>query len=197
MNSLTEWKWGETPSGQWVSFIDAEAEVEKARREARLQGIQEAGSIRLDREQAARADERERIVRELTAAREKAIDGKHSDTWLGGFGEAERIVRADRSPCDCGCIDRHFVSSTGICQCSCHDADVYHYGMAGVHPLDIDILKEPTHFTGFAVKPKPLEKLFFTDSEWDGQLYRKFNALVDAVNDLVRRLNEISPGNRP
>ena len=157
---------------------EADAAIEKARREGFHQG-------------------EERIVRELTAAREKAIDGKHSDTWLGGFGEAERIVRADRSPCDCGCIDRHFVSSTGICQCSCHDADVYHYVMAGVHPLDIDILKEPTHFTGFAVKPKPLEKLFFTDSEWDGQLYRKFNALVDAVNDILRRLDEISPGNRP
>ena len=33
-------------------------------------------------------------------------------------------------------------------------------------------------------EPKPLEKLFFTDSEWDGQLYRKFNALVDVVNEL-------------
>jgi hypothetical protein len=148
---------------------EADAAIEKARREGFHQGENHF-------EKSIRADERERIVRELTAAREKAIDGKHSDTWLGGFGEAERIVRADRSPCDCGCIDRHFVSSTGICQCSCHDADVY---------------------LQFPQEPKPLEKLFFTDSEWDGQLYRKFNALVDAVNDILRRLDEISPGNRP
>ena len=47
-----------------------------------------------------------------------------------------------------------------------------------------------------AQEPKPLEKLepgsFHSDLD-----VQRFNALVDVVNDLLRRMNEISPGNRP
>lgn len=47
-----------------------------------------------------------------------------------------------------------------------------------------------------AQEPKPLEKMepgsFHSDLD-----VQRFNSLVDAVNDILRRLNEISPGNRP
>ena len=44
-------------------------------------------------------------------------------------------------------------------------------------------------------EPKPLER-FGPNEIWQ-PAERKLNALVDVVNDLLRRMNEISPGNRP
>jgi hypothetical protein len=101
----------------WIGLADAEAEI--------------------------RADERERIVRELEL--------NTQSNWTKTYEQAWRSV-------------------------------IYHikYGILSNSPQD----------------PKPLEKIeagVYTDA----YVINAINALVDAVNDLVRRLNEISPGNRP
>ena len=164
-----------SPIRGWVMCEDAEAEIEKARREARLQGIQEAGSIRLDREQAARANERERIVWEITKF------------W------------SDDKAWDESCLQRlleHIKSHPAQKPCTCE-----HHGI-GKPRWDCMC---PTHGgpekNGYkAQEPKPLEKLDDDRSKYypsQPELVGKFNALVDVVNDLLRRMNEISPGNRP
>lgn len=88
---------GEIMARVWVPREHAEAEIEKARREARLQGIQEAGSIRLDREQAARAEERERIAdmleREMNAPDSKDHDAEWNRVTRNALRYAITCIR--------------------------------------------------------------------------------------------------------
>jgi hypothetical protein len=124
----------------------------------------------------ARADERERIA-DMIEREMNAPDSKdHAAEWNRVTRDALRYAIT--------CI-RNPRPAKPFCVCDEYfERHGKHHPNCGCEPKD-------------AQEPKPLEKLFFTDSEWDGQLYRKFNALVDAVTDLLRRMNEISPGNRP
>lgn len=53
-------------SGPWVKFTDVEAEIEKARRQAHIEDTEQWTKICANAEMNARADERERIAREVT-----------------------------------------------------------------------------------------------------------------------------------
>ena len=126
--------WGEQDGGAWVLYSDAEAEIEKARRE----GVATQMQICEHHVETARAEERKRIV--------QIIKGLYSNRGTVTTHQLHEIL-------DC---------------------------IASLPPQD----------------PKPLEKIeagVYTDA----YVINAINALVDAVNDLVRRMNEISPGNRP
>jgi hypothetical protein len=157
------------PIRGWVMCEEAENEIEKAMRERWLTTPQA-----LER---ARADERERIVREV--ANLHLYDTRSADYRSALLDAINHIKSCSvRELCDCGCRDRKFASSSGICHCSCHDADVY---------------------LQFPKEPEPLEKVSLSKAlnVWQDDVTTAINALVDAVTDLLRRMNEISPGNRP
>ena len=157
----------------WVLLSEAEAEIEKARQanvnsydNGYKQGLRDGSVVITNTKEAndaARADERERIA-DMLEREMNAPDSKdHAAEWNRVTRDALRYaitcIRNPR-PAKPFCVCYEYFERHGK-----------HHPNCGCEPKD-------------AQEPKPLEKLFFTDSEWDGQLYRKFNVLVDVVNEL-------------
>ena len=125
-----------SPIRGWVMCEDAEAEIEKARREGRDEVLQSRLSehwpnVQKRLEESARADERERIRAEYKRLREDHLAAEAAELAMGEIETAQ--------------------------------------------------------------KPKPLEKLehgadFETGLGLSREGVAKLNALVDAVNDLIRRI---------
>jgi hypothetical protein len=163
----------ELPDGDYVLFTDAEAEIEKARKEGEADGYAEGaknvafayseGPIA----QKARAVEREGIIKDLECYLDHLTPDHDAPNYNKGFNEGLRSViyrirsRGEPKP---------------KCGCSCHASPF--------STLGGKIPDHPPHLPCSCQKIEPIKGLDIEDSDNYVKMVNRINALVDAVNEI-------------